>query len=91
MHCKTWCAVQLSAMRVLCVGVACMTNQHCGVLRGSALTAGAHRRPLQDTGAGDTAAPHYDQLEQPQQPAANPYSTLVLGADLYADQNAVSI
>jgi len=42
-----------------------------------------------DSGAG--ASPHYDQIEQPQQPAANPYSSLELGADLYADQTGVEI
>ena len=32
------------------------------------------------------ASPHYDKIEVPQQPAANPYSVLELGADHYADQ-----
>ena len=42
---------------------------------------------LQGTDAGDAGEPHYDRIEPPQQPAANPYSALVLeGADLYADQ-----
>ena len=41
--------------------------------------------------AGAATSPHYDQLEQPEQPAASPYSALVLGADLYADQTAVNI
>ena len=43
---------------------------------------------LQGAGAGGAGGPHYDKLEQPEQPAASPYSPLVLGADLYADQSA---
>ena len=45
------------------------------------------RRPPQGANTGAVASPHYDKIEQPEQPAANPYSSLVLGADLYTNQS----
>ena len=45
----------------------------------------------QDANTVAVASPHYDKIEQPEQPAANPYSSLALEADLYANQAGVEI